>query len=155
MAGGGESRSRRGRKRVMAEINVVPYIDVTLVLLIIFMITAPLITQGVKIELPQAPSEVMPESNDEPVMVSVNAAGEIFVDIGDNPEQPVDEDVLITRVAAVLKYKPQTQIMVAGDDGVDYGRVVRVMTLLQTAGAGSVGLVTQPPQSAPTRSKAR
>ena len=144
---GSEIKSRRGRRRIIAEINVVPYIDVTLVLLIIFMITAPLVTQGVKIELPQAPSEVMPETNEEPVMVSVNASGDIFIDIGEHPDQPVAEQDLMTRVAAVLKYKPQTQVMIAGDHGVDYGRVVQVMTMLQQAGVGSVGLVTTPPET--------
>jgi biopolymer transport protein TolR len=137
---------KRGRRRMVSEINVVPYIDVMLVLLIIFMITAPLITQGVKIDLPQAPSEVMPTTNDEPVMVSVDRGGAIYIDIGEKPEQAVSEQDLVTRVAAVMKYKPQTQVMVAGDTGVDYGRVVAVMTLLQNAGVGAVGLVTTPPE---------
>jgi biopolymer transport protein TolR len=135
----------RGRRRVISEINVVPYIDVMLVLLIIFMITAPLITQGVKIELPQAPSEVIPPSDDEPIVVAVDAGGSIYVDIGEAPEQPVSEEVLVTRIAAVLKYKPQTEILVEGDRGVDYGRVVEVMTLLQSAGVDGVGLITEPP----------
>ena len=138
--------STRGRRRMMSEINVVPYIDVMLVLLIIFMITAPLITQGVKIDLPQVPSEVLPSSDDEPLIVSVNADGNIFIDIGDQPDKPIDEDTLVTRIAAVLKYKPQTQVMVEGDRGVDYGRVVQVMAVLQSAGVDTVGLVTTPPE---------
>ena len=138
--------STRGRRRMMSEINVVPYIDVMLVLLIIFMITAPLITQGVKIDLPQVPSEVLPSSDDEPLIVSVNAGGSIFIDIGDHPDKPIDEDTLVTRIAAVLKYKPQTQVMVEGDRGVDYGRVVQVMAVLQSAGVDTVGLVTTPPE---------
>ena len=129
---------------MMAEINVVPYIDVMLVLLIIFMVTAPLITQGVKIDLPQAPSEVLPPSDNEPVIVAVNAAGSVFVDVGEAPDQPVDDEALVTRVAAVLKYRPQTEVLIEGDRNVDYGKVVQVMTLLKSAGVGSVGLITQP-----------
>ena len=140
----GTQASRGGRRRMMAEINVVPYIDVMLVLLIIFMVTAPLITQGVKIDLPQAPSEVLPPSDNEPVIVAVNAAGSVFVDVGDAPDQPVDDDALVTRIAAVLKYRPQTEVLIEGDRNVDYGKVVQVMTLLKNAGVGSVGLITQP-----------
>jgi biopolymer transport protein TolR len=130
----------------MSEINVVPYIDVMLVLLVIFMITAPLLTQGVKIELPQADAEPLPSEMDDPVVVTVNRAGEMFVDVGSNKNQPVEEETLVTRVRAVLKYKPKTPIMVRGDAGVAYGRVVEAMVLLQAAGAPSVGLITEPPE---------
>lgn len=140
------SDARRGRRRMMSEINVVPYIDVMLVLLIIFMITAPLITQGVKIDLPQAPSEVLPPSDNEPVVVSVDSAGMSYIDIGDDPGAPVDDQVLVNRVAAVLKYRPGTEILVKGDRGVPYGRVVEVMTLLSNAGVAGVGLITEPPE---------
>ncbi len=135
---------RRG-KRLMAEMNVVPYIDVTLVLLIIFMITAPLITQGVKVELPQAPSEVIEPQQEEPVIVSIDADGDIYVDLGEDPESPIDEETLVTRVAGIKKYKPATEFLVRGDTGVPYGRVVEVMALMQGAGLDSVGLLTQPP----------
>ena len=131
------------RRRLMSEINVVPYIDVMLVLLIIFMITAPLITQGVKIDLPQAPSEVLPPSENEPVIVTVDATGSVFIDFGDNPEDAVTEEI---RITALKKYRPQIEVFVEGDRAVDYGRVVRVMTLLQQAGVVSVGLITQPPE---------
>ena len=132
------------RRRLMSEINVVPYIDVMLVLLIIFMITAPLITQGVKIDLPQAPSELLPPSDNEPVIVTIDAAGSVFVDFGENPDKPVSDQVLVTRVAALKKYRPQIEVMVEGDRAVNYGSVVRVMALLQQAGVPSVGLITQP-----------
>jgi len=135
---------RRG-KRLMAEMNVVPYIDVTLVLLIIFMITAPLITQGVKVDLPQAPSEVMEPQKEEPVVVSVDASGQLFVDLGEKPDEPIDEETLVTRVAGIKKYKPATEFLVRGDAGVPYGRVVEVMALMQGAGVDNVGLLTQPP----------
>lgn len=140
--------SRKGGKRMMAEMNVVPYIDVTLVLLIIFMITAPLITQGVKVDLPQAPSQVVEPSNKEPVIVSVNEAGEVFIDFGDNPDKAVDEETLVTRIAAVNKYQPGTQFLVKGDRGASYGRVVQVMALMQSAGIETVGLLTEPPDKA-------
>jgi len=131
----------------MAEINVVPYIDVTLVLLIIFMITAPLVTQSVQVELPQAPSQVVESSENEPVNVTVNREGLIFVDIGENPDQPVDEATLVTRVSAIMKYKPETQVYVGGDNGADYGDVVRALTALTAAGVKSVGLRTDPPSA--------
>ena len=139
-------RQRRSRQRLMAEINVVPYIDVMLVLLIIFMITAPLITQGVKIDLPQAPSEVIPSSQQEPVIVTVDAAGEVYIDFGDKPKAGIEEEVLVTRVAALLKYRPDIQILVKGDRDVAYGRIVAVMALLQGAGVDNVGLITEPPE---------
>ncbi len=137
----------RRRQHMMSEINVVPYIDVMLVLLIIFMITAPLITQGVKIDLPQAPSEVIAPSDQEPVMVTVSDTGETYIDYGENPDDPVDEETLVTRVAGLLKYRPGVQILVRGDRNVPYGRVVAVMSLLQGAGVESVGLVTEPPDA--------
>ena len=130
----------------MAEINVVPYIDVMLVLLVIFMITAPLLTQGVKVDLPQADSEPLPTEADDPVVVSVNAQGELFIDVGEGKNDPVDEETLMTRVQAVLKYKPKTPIMVRGDRNVDYGRVVEAMVLIQAGGAPNVGLITENPE---------
>ena len=130
----------------MAEINVVPYIDVMLVLLVIFMITAPLLTQGVKVDLPQADSEPLPTEADDPVVVSVNAQGELFIDVGEGKNDPVDEETLMTRGQAVLKYKPKTPIMVRGDRNVDYGRVVEAMVLIQAGGAPNVGLITENPE---------
>ena len=130
----------------MAEINVVPYIDVMLVLLIIFMITAPLLTQGVKVDLPVADAEPIQADDKEPVIVSVNAKGELFIDVGEGKNSPVDEETLMTRVAAVLKYQPGTPILVRGDRKVDYGRVVEAMVMVQAAGAPNVGLVTATPE---------
>jgi biopolymer transport protein TolR len=129
----------------MSDINVVPYIDVMLVLLIIFMITAPLVTQGVKIDLPQAPSEVIPSSEQEPVMVIVDNSGAIFIDVGDDPDVPIDPETLETRIANLIKYRPDIQVLVKGDRDVAYGKVVTVMSRLQGAGVESVGLVTELP----------
>jgi biopolymer transport protein TolR len=139
------SRQKKSR-RPMAEINVVPYIDVMLVLLVIFMITAPLLTQGVQVDLPQADAEPTPPEVDDPVIVSVNSAGEFFIDVGEGKNNPVDEETLMNRVAAVLKYRPKTPIMVKGDRSVDYGRVVNAMVLIQRAGAPNVGLITETPE---------
>ncbi|WP_260291365.1 protein TolR [Sedimenticola hydrogenitrophicus] len=139
------SRQKK-RRRPMAEINVVPYIDVMLVLLVIFMITAPLLTQGVKVDLPQAESEPLPAEVDDPVVVSVNSQGEMFIDVGEAKEQPVDPETLVTRIAAIISYKPKTPIMVKGDRNVDYGRVVEAMVLIQQAGVPNVGLITENPE---------
>lgn len=139
-------RNRRRRSSLKAEINVVPYIDVMLVLLIIFMITAPLITQGVKVELPQAASQPVPPSENEPLIVSVDAKGDFYLDFGDERNSAVDAATLTTRVNAILRYKPGTQVLVNGDQGVAYARVVELMALLQNAGVPSVGLLTEPPE---------
>ncbi|MCP4992773.1 MAG: protein TolR [Gammaproteobacteria bacterium] len=131
----------------MAEINVVPYIDVMLVLLVIFMITAPLLTQGVKVDLPEADAEPLPAEADDPVVVNVNVSGELFINVGENPKSPVDAETLMTRIAAILRNKPKTPIMVGADKGVDYGQVIDAMVLIQRAGAPSVGLITQIPET--------
>jgi len=136
----------RKRRRPMSDINVVPYIDVMLVLLVIFMITAPLLTQGVDVDLPQADAEPLESPQTEPLVVTVDANGALFVDVGENSDQPVDATTLQLRVAAVLRNKPQTQVLVRGDSHVDYGRVVEAMVLIQAAGAPGVGLITQPPE---------
>jgi biopolymer transport protein TolR len=129
----------------MSEINVVPYIDVMLVLLVIFMVTAPLLTQGVKVDLPEADAEAIDQKQELPVVISVDRAGQFYVDLGEGKEKPVDPDTLVMRLQAVLQYKPKTPILVRADSQVDYGRVVRAMVLAQAAGAPSVGLMTEPP----------
>jgi biopolymer transport protein TolR len=135
----------------MSEINVVPYIDVMLVLLVIFMITAPLLTQGVSVELPQAEAEIIESEQREPLIASVDAGGRVFLNVGDDPDAPVEAEVLVQRVAAVLRHQPGTPVLVRGDAAADYGAVVTVMTLLQRAGAPSVGLMTAPPEPAARR----
>jgi biopolymer transport protein TolR len=131
----------------MSEINVVPYIDVMLVMLVIFMVTAPLLTQGVKVELPQAAAEPMDSKDQEPLVVTVDAGGSLYLNIGDAPDQPVGGDALVQRVAAVLRRQPAKPVMVRGDHAADYGSVVAAMVLLQQAGIDGVGLVTEPPET--------
>ncbi|MDX9740014.1 MAG: protein TolR [Gammaproteobacteria bacterium] len=142
---------RRARKRPMSEINIVPYIDVMLVLLVVFMVAAPLLTLGVSVELPKAAAKPMQSERQEPLVASVDAEGNMYLNIGDNPDAPLDADTLVQRVAAVLRHQPETPVMVRGDTSADYGSVVRVMALLQTAGAPSVGLVTESPEQAAPR----
>ncbi|OGT78010.1 MAG: protein TolR [Gammaproteobacteria bacterium RIFCSPLOWO2_02_FULL_56_15] len=135
----------RVRKKPMSAINVVPYIDVMLVLLIIFMITAPLLSQGVKVDLPQAPSEPMPAEDREPVVISVDSAGKFYINYGENQDQPIDPQTLANRVSALLKYQPGIPVYLKGDQSVPYGRVVEAMAMLQRAGVNGVGLITDPP----------
>ncbi|MCG6866051.1 MAG: protein TolR [Thiogranum sp.] len=135
---------QRIKKKPMGEINVVPYIDVMLVMLVIFMITAPLLNQGVDVELPQADAEPMDEQQQEPLVLSVDAEGRYFLNVGGDPEAAIDAEALVLRAAAVLRQRPKTPVLVRGDAHVDYGRVVAAMALLQQAGAPKVGLVTEP-----------
>jgi biopolymer transport protein TolR len=137
---------RRGkRKRPMSDINVVPYIDVMLVLLIIFMVTAPLLMQGVKVDLPKAPSAPIDDSKEEPLIVSVKANGEYFLKLGEKPEEAKALADIRKIVTSVMNNAPQTPVLIWGDTAVPYGVVVSLMTELQNAGAPSVGLVTEPP----------
>jgi len=142
----------RGRQRkLMGEINVVPYIDVMLVLLIIFMITAPLLTQGISVDLPQAAAEPLdPElmQDNEPLVLSIDRDGLLYLNIGGDDQEPVDEQTVLARTAAVLRRNAQTPVLVKADQAVPYGRVVTGMVLLQQAGAERVGFITDPPEVA-------
>jgi biopolymer transport protein TolR len=137
------SSNRRGR-RLMAEINVVPYIDVMLVLLIIFMVTAPLLTQGIKVDLPKAGAEPLPSEDSKPLILSVDARGNLYLNIGKDEESPLAEEEVIRRVGIVLSRQPKTPVLVKADQSVPYGRVVSGMVLLQQAGAEKVGFITDP-----------
>ncbi len=144
----GGNRKSRKRRGPMAEINVVPYIDVTFVLLMIFMITAPLVQTGVDVDLPQAEAEQVDVQDQTPVIVSIKKDGSFYLNIGGNDEDaetPIDEDTLVTRVAAVFKNNPKAQLYVRGDHEVDYGSIVKVMVELKKTGAPKVGLMTSPP----------
>jgi len=139
-------RQKKSSSRPIAEINVVPYIDVMLVLLVIFMITAPMLTQGVTVDLPKAASESLKAADREPIIVSVNAQGDYFLNIHDNPGNPIAPQALKIRVAAELELARQNKqalnVLVKGDQGVNYGKVVAAMALLKQAGAEQVGLLT-------------
>lgn len=134
------------KRRPISDINVVPYIDVMLVLLIIFMITAPFVQQGVEVDLPQASAKPMSPDEAEPVVVSIDKKGDFYLDIGDEPDKPIDAQLMVNRVAAVRQLKPNVPVLVRGDRNVGYGRVVDAMVLLQKAGVEKVGLMTDQPE---------
>jgi biopolymer transport protein TolR len=139
-------RQKKAATRPMSEINVVPYIDVMLVLLVIFMITAPMLTQGVTVDLPKAASETLKAADREPIIVSVNEQGDYFLNIHSEPGSPIAPQALRVRVAAELELARETKqalnVLVKGDKGVAYGKVVEAMALLKQAGAEQVGLLT-------------
>lgn len=135
----------------MAEINVVPYIDVMLVLLVIFMITAPLLTQGVKVELAEADAKPIEDDAKRPLVVSVEADGTWSITYDDDRTQQVDAEELLHKSAAIIQNNPGIPVLIKGDKGVVYDRVVQAMVVLQSAGAPSVGLITQPPEPAARR----
>ena len=137
------------RRRLMGEINVVPYIDVMLVLLIIFMITAPLLAEGVKVELPKAGAQPIPPemmTDAKPIVLSIDAQGRLFLNYNQPEDEPMSADKVEAQAAAVLRRAPETTVLVRGDYRVAYGEVVGAMTILQRAGASKVGFITQPPE---------
>lgn len=142
-------KNRKNRRSPMAEINVVPYIDVMLVLLVIFMIATPLLSQGVNVDLPHATSKPLASKQQEPIIVSIDAEGLYYLNISSTPEQPIDASTLTTQVTTALQQTSQAsteprQVLVKGDQNVDYGKVMQAMVLLQQAGVPGVGLITQP-----------
>ncbi len=139
------SISRPKRRKLKAEINVVPYIDVMLVLLIIFMVTAPLLNLGVNIQLPQSAARAI-QTDKRPVVVEVNRDGQYFLRLGNGKLQPVDAKSLQTKVAAVMRVSPQTPVFISGDKRASYAQIYRAMVLLQQAGVPKVGLASQPEQ---------
>ena len=143
------SPQSRRKRRLMGEINVVPYIDVMLVLLIIFMITAPLLAEGVKVELPKAgarpiPPEMLKDS--KPIVLTVDQQGRLFLNYAPKQDEPMDPAAVEAAASAVLRRAPETAVLVRGDYRVAYGDVVGAMTILQRAGANKVGFITQPPE---------
>lgn len=134
------------RRKPMAEINVVPYIDVMLVLLIIFMVTAPMLIQGVQVDLPETTSEPISQDKDvEPITVSVDSNGAYFLNIGGKESEPMALDEIREQVSKILSQRTNAEVLVRGDEYVDYGMVVRLMAELQAAGASGIGLITDAP----------
>jgi len=132
-------RNARYRRRLMAEINVVPYIDVMLVLLVIFMVTAPLLTQGVKVDLPVADADPLPADTPEPVQITVDKEGKIYFN-----DESLEERQVMAKAAAVKRRNPKTEFVVRGDSEAAYQYVINAMVLLQRAGVEGVGLITEP-----------
>lgn len=140
---------RRERRRLNAEINVVPYIDVMLVLLVIFMITAPLITAGIQVDLPTAQAEPISPDETTPFIVSIDSEGRYYLEIGSSAEgnpEPMAREELLDKVLAEQEKLPNSPILISGDKAVPYGDVVELMDQLrQVAGIENVGLMTQQP----------
>jgi biopolymer transport protein TolR len=137
---------RPRRRKQMAEINVVPLIDVMLVLLIVFMITAPLITQGIKVDLPRADAEPVENADEITLVVSINAEGSYFISLGaEEDPQPVALERIQEDVEKILAQNPTVPVFVEADESVNYGVVTRLMSTLATAGAENLRLITQPP----------
>lgn len=139
---GTRSHKRQGRRRLASEINVVPYIDVMLVLLIIFMVTAPLLTTGVNVDLPQAPAKVLDMAEDQPVVLTVTADGEYSLNVGPEPDAPLSASEVVQIAGQVIAERPKVPVAVRGDGQGNYADVVRGMVMLQQAGAEKVGLIT-------------
>ncbi len=141
------NRRAKRQHRPMSDINIVPYIDVMLVLLVIFMITTPLLSQGVDVNLPTAKAKVIKAQDKQPIVVSVNATGQFFLNIAKTPDNPIDESTLLDDVQNALaeaKDKGESRnVLVKGDKDANYGKIVHAMVLLQQAGVADVGLVTQ------------
>jgi biopolymer transport protein TolR len=135
-------KRNRGR-RLMGEINVVPYIDVMLVLLVIFMVTAPMLSQGIKVDLPKAGAEPIEPDKLEPLVLSIDREGRLYVNLGD-PDAAQTPDRVLEIASAALRREPERPVLVKADTAVAYGRVVEGMVLLQKAGAKKVGFVTEP-----------
>ena len=130
----------------MSDINVVPYIDVMLVLLIVFMITAPMLTQGIKVDLPQAVTDSLDLKDQEPLVVTVKKTGEYFVELGNTRDEAIGLGSVSDMVTKILKNKPNTPVLVNGDSQVMYGSVIKLMAALQQSGVSNVGLITETPQ---------
>ncbi len=132
------------KRRSLSEINVVPYIDVMLVLLIIFMVTAPLLQQGVDVDLPTAPANPLDLDSPDPIVISVDAEGLMYLNISSSPDSSLDADSLVEQVVDALGSDPKRPVMVRGDANGPYQNVVATLVLLQQADVGSVGLITEP-----------
>jgi biopolymer transport protein TolR len=139
------------KRRMMGEINVVPYIDVMLVLLVIFMITAPMLSQGVKVDLPQADSQPIPQEDSEPLVVTIDAMGAYYLSLGSDPKAPLDGDTLLAQLETVRAAQPKLPVYVKGDRNVAYGKVVELMAMIQRTGVPSVGLMTESPEDSDGR----
>ncbi len=134
-------------KKRMAEINVVPYIDVMLVLLVIFMVTAPMLAEGYRVQLPEAVAKPVKKSEQRPVIVSIDSNGRLYVNLGDNQAQPVDAKTLVARVSARRKQYPDVLVLIKGDVSADYGKVINAMSILSGAGIDDFSLITNPSRS--------
>ena len=134
------------RRNLISDINVVPYIDVMLVLLVVFMVAAPLMVQGVLVNLPETTSELLPRERSDPLIVSIKEDGVFFLEMEATKNEPLNSQMLSEKVSKILSSNPSLQVVVRGDGEVKYQKVMELMSILQSSGAENVGLITQPPQ---------
>lgn len=132
------------RRNLISDINVVPYIDVMLVLLVIFMISAPLMVQGIQVNLPQASSEALPVTNNEPLIVSIDKNGELFLETDSTKDKSLSLEELNFSVTKIFESNPNLQVVIRGDGKVQYEKVMTVMAELQMAGVTDIGLISKP-----------
>ncbi|NKF52448.1 protein TolR [Shewanella sp. WXL01] len=138
---------QRKRRRPVAEINVVPYIDVMLVLLIIFMVTAPIVSQGVKVELPQGEAEPLPAESKPPIVASIDAVGDYFLNVGSGSNsEPMTLESISIEVGALVELEPERPVVVKADRSIPYEHVIQLMVTLQASGVPAVGLMTESPE---------
>jgi biopolymer transport protein TolR len=136
---------KKNKRKLLAEINVVPYIDVTLVLLVVFMVTAPLLIQGIDINLPKTVSSSLEKKHEDSLIISIKSNGNLYLNLGSKKELQISKPDLSEKVSKILKQNPNMSVLVRGDKNTSYGEVVRLMSLLQKSGVSSVGLVTEIP----------
>jgi|TARA_B100002019_G_scaffold17613_1_gene13833 biopolymer transport protein TolR len=136
---------KKNKRKLLAEINVVPYIDVTLVLLVVFMVTAPLLIQGIDINLPKTVSSSLEKKHEDSLIISIKSNGNLYLNLGSKKELQISKPDLSEKVSEILKQNPNMSVLVRGDKNTSYGEVVRLMSLLQKSGVSSVGLVTEIP----------
>lgn len=136
--------ANRKKKKPIAEINVVPYIDVMLVLMVVFMITAPMLTEGISVELPKLTAKPVKVDQEQALVVSVKANGSYYINLGAKVDKAVALEKIATQVGKIVRAKPKVQVLVRGDKSVPYGKVVELMAVLQKSGVPNVGLITEP-----------
>ena len=136
---------KKNKRKLLAEINVVPYIDVTLVLLVVFMVTAPLLIQGIDINLPKTVSSSLEKKHEDSLIISIKSNGNLYLNLGSKKELQISKPDLSEKVSEILKQNPNMSVLVRGDKNTSYGEVVRLMSVLQKSGVSSVGLVTEIP----------
>lgn len=136
--------NKRFQKKRISEINVVPYIDVMLVLLVIFMVTTPLLTEGFRVQLPEAKARAIKKSDQKPIVISIDERGRLYINLGETPNKPVQAKTLVARVVARRKQYPDLPILIQGDVNADYGKVINAMAILNRAGVDNFSLVTNP-----------
>ena len=134
----------RKKRNLVSDINVVPYIDVMLVLLVVFMVSAPLMVQGIALNLPEVTNEPLPREQEDPLIISVDVEGSFYLELESSKNIPLDLNELAEKVRKIFKTNPSLQVVVRGDGGVEYKKIIDLMSVLQSAGAENVGLLTSP-----------